>query len=220
MYKSKKHLLGAHLRAATSVVSSCGVFRVCSALERRARVGRALPRARASALRSAHRVERHICGSPLWVMAETHAHISVVSSCGVFRVCSALERRARVGRALSSGREHERAPSGRFAESSATAAGIPYGQRPGEGLGNTVQLGQNSRRCVPRREIGTRDTSDIAYILGATSRTSPRQVKLSQRGDDALFLSRPPALVKAAAPAAGAAVDSGLAGRSPSPWSR
>jgi hypothetical protein len=76
-------------------------------------------------------------------------------------------------------------------------------------------------------------TSDIAYIFSATSRTSPRQVKLSQRGD-ALLLSHPPALVKAAAPAADAAVDSGHRGHrrrgfsvtvdtaaadSPSPWS-
>jgi hypothetical protein len=60
--------------------------------------------------------------------------------------------------------------------------------------------------------------TDIAYIFSATSRTSPRQVKLSQRGD-ALLSSHPPALVKAAAPAADAAADSGPAGCSPSPWS-
>ena len=48
--------------------------------------------------------------------------MSVESSCGVFRVCSALELRARVGQALSSAREHERAPSGPLTESDATSA--------------------------------------------------------------------------------------------------
>ncbi len=54
-----------------------------------------------------------------------------------------------------------------------------------------------------------RFTSDFAYLLGATSRTSQRQVKQNYRGD-ALLLSHPLALVKVPAPAADAAADSGV----------
>jgi hypothetical protein len=39
MYASRSHSLGVNLQAAISVVGACGVFRVCSALERRARFG-------------------------------------------------------------------------------------------------------------------------------------------------------------------------------------
>jgi hypothetical protein len=91
----------------------------------------------------------------------------------------------------------------------------------GDGLGRDSETLTGWARIleyVPGREIGHEIhnfTSDIAYVLGATSRPSSRQVKPSQRSD-ARLLSRPPALVKAAAPAADAAADSGPADRSPS----
>ncbi len=94
---------------------------------------------------------------------------AVASACGVFRVCSALERRPRFGQALSSGREHERAPFGRLAESNATSAGLPYGrwQRRIHGcLADANARTDGSRRPrSPRQRPFTESQALILQIL-------------------------------------------------------